>query len=420
MIRMNSTRVKKMDKMNVSIPCCNESKTKKALLVTTVSGFVPQFEMNNVRLLQSMGYEVHYAANYDMPSYGDENHRLDATGIIRHQIDFVRSPFNPSARKVYRQLYSLMKAERFDLVHCHTPMGGVMARLAAHATGTRPVIYTAHGFHFFKGASWINWLCYYPIERFLSRFTDQQICINQEDFACASRRFHARFTDYIPGAGLDFDKLPHMTAEDICLKKKELNLPTDARIVLSSGEFIKRKNHATALRAIAKLIGEFPDLHYVICGHGQLRDDLKQLSKELGLEGHVSFPGYRKDMLEIYPCADIFVFPSYQEGLPMALLEAMASGLPIVCADIRGCRDLMEENSSLENCRSLAKVKCCKGGYMVKKADDVDAYVEVLARMLKNPESMEVMKQANILRAKDFSMEKVSACMKQIYRRMSR
>lgn len=392
---------------------------KKALLVTTVSGFVPQFEMNNVRLLQSMGYEVHYAANYDMPSYGDDNHRLDATGIIRHQIDFVRSPFNLSEWKVYRQLCSLMKAEQFDLVHCHTPMGGVMARLAAHATGTRPVIYTAHGFHFFKGASLANWICYYPIERFLSRFTDQQICINHEDFECARRRFHAHFTDYIPGAGLAFDKLPHMTSEDICLKKKELGLPVNARIVLSSGEFIKRKNHKTALRAIAKLIGEFPDLHYVICGHGKLKEDLKQLTKELGLEGHVSFPGYRKDMLEIYPCADVFVFPSYQEGLPMALLEAMASGLPIVCSDVRGCNDLMEEDFSSENHMLSAKVKCCKGGCMVEKADDVDAYVEALTWMLKNPKSMESMKQANILRAKDFSMERVSACMERIYRRLS-
>ena len=208
---------------------------KKALLVTTVSGFVPQFEMNNVRLLQSMGYEVHYAANYNTPSYGNDNHRLDGTGIIRHQIDFVRSPFKTANLKVYQQLCSLMKSEHFDLVHCHTPMGGVMARLAAHTTGTGPVIYTAHGFHFFKGAALVNWLCYYPMERFLSHFTDQQICINQEDFACASKQFHARYTDYIPGAGFDFNRLPHMTAEDIQLKKQALGLPLNCRILLSSG-----------------------------------------------------------------------------------------------------------------------------------------------------------------------------------------
>lgn len=123
----------------------------KVLLVTHVSGFVPQFEMNNVRILQSMGYEVHYASNFNTPSYGTDNHRLDGTGIICHQIDFVRSPFDKRNFQVYRQMVELMRREDFSLVHCHTPMGGVMARLAAHVTGTGPVIYTAHGFHFLKG-----------------------------------------------------------------------------------------------------------------------------------------------------------------------------------------------------------------------------------------------------------------------------
>ena len=132
---------------------------KKALLVTTVSGFIPQFEMNNVKLLQQMGYEVHYASNYNTPSYGKDNHRLDGTGIIRHQIDFVRSPYSLKNYIVYRQLKILMEKEKFQLIHCHTPMGGVMARLAAHATGTSSVIYTAHGFHYYKGAPFINWLC---------------------------------------------------------------------------------------------------------------------------------------------------------------------------------------------------------------------------------------------------------------------
>ena len=124
---------------------------RKALLVTHVSGFVPQFEMNNVRILQELGYEVHYASNFHTPSYGTDNHRLDGTGIIRHQIDFVRSPFSAKNCLVYRQMCDLMKREHFSLVHCHTPMGGVMARLAAHVTGTGPVIYTAHGFHFLRG-----------------------------------------------------------------------------------------------------------------------------------------------------------------------------------------------------------------------------------------------------------------------------
>ena len=122
---------------------------RKALLVTHVSGFVPQFEMNNVHILQNMGYEVHYASNFHNPSYGDDNSRLEGTGIICHQIDFERSPFKRKNITAYRQLKELMEEHEFDLVHCHTPMGGALARLAAHNTRTGPVLYTAQWLPFF-------------------------------------------------------------------------------------------------------------------------------------------------------------------------------------------------------------------------------------------------------------------------------
>ena len=207
---------------------------RKALLVTHVSGFVPQFEMNNVRILQSMGYEVHYASNFNTPSYGTDNHRLDGTGIICHQIDFVRSPFDKRNFQVYRQMVELMRREDFSLVHCHTPMGGVMARLAAHVTGTGPVIYTAHGFHFFKGASWKNWLFYYPMEKFLSRYTDQQICINREDYELAKRKFHAKYVDYVPGVGIDRSQFRLLGDKERQRKRERLGVRPDQVVLLTS------------------------------------------------------------------------------------------------------------------------------------------------------------------------------------------
>lgn len=388
---------------------------KKALLVTTVSGFVPQFEMNNVQLLQNLGYEVHYAANYHMPSYGSNNHRLDGSGIIRHQIDFARNPLKHTNLMAYQQLCALMRSESFDLVHCHTPMGGLMARLAAHATKTGPVIYTAHGFHFFDGAPPINWLCYYPVEKFLSNYTDQQICINQEDFSRAKQHFHAKYVDYIPGVGFNFSRLPQMSSDQIQRKKTELGLPTDKFIILSTGELIKRKNHETAIRAIALLKQHMPNIHYVICGHGALNDTLHHLSTELHLQDNITFLGYREDILEIYPCADIFLFPSFQEGLPMALLEAMASGLPIVCSDIRGSRDLMETNNTNDTANALWTT--CQGGLMIKKANDSQAYSNALNTLLHKPKQLESMQQFNIRHAGLFSSSTVSAHMETIYRR---
>ena len=175
---------------------------KKALLVTTVSGFVPQFEMPNVAILKELGYEIHYASNFNNPSYGTNNKRLEGTGIICHQVDFERSPFNKKNLQAYKQLVKIMKDENIALVHCHTPMGAVLARLAAKKCGIKDVLYTAHGFHFFKGASIKNWLIYYPVERFLSRYTGTQICINIEDFNNA-KKFKAANVEYIAGVGID-------------------------------------------------------------------------------------------------------------------------------------------------------------------------------------------------------------------------
>lgn len=391
--------------------------TKKALLVTTVSGFVPQFEMSNVQILQNMGYEIHYASNFHTPSYGSDNHRLEGTGIIQHQIDFVRSPFHLQNMKVFKQLKQLMMAEHFSLVHCHTPMGGVMARLAARSTKTGPVIYTAHGFHFFTGSSIINWLCYYPIEKFLSYFTDEQICINKEDYERAKQHFHANHVSYIPGVGLDFNKIKKTV--DVTNKKLELGLPLDKIILLSSGELIKRKNHETVIRAIASLKKDsslsqdnsYDKIHYVICGHGELYQHLRQLSVKLDISESISFLGYREDMMDIFQIADIFLFPSFQEGLPVALLEAMAYGLPVICSDIRGSNDLMGGNAK-------KPMDFSEGGIIIKKADDVSAYSQAISFMIIDKNFMCDMGEKNSVRAKKFNIENVKNAMRNIYERI--
>lgn len=392
---------------------CDGRNMKKVLLVTTVSGFVPQFEMNNVCILQGMGFEVHYASNYNMPSYGTDNHRLDGTGIIRHQIDFVRSPFKRENLTVYRQLKDLMRDEKFELVHCHTPMGGVMARLAAHATGTRPVIYTAHGFHFFKGAPLKNWLFYYPVEKFLSRYTEQQICMNQEDYKRAQKKFHAKYVDYIPGLGIDLSNIIPVTEERRKRKRQGLGIADEKKVLLSVGELIKRKNHETVIKAIAGLRDD--NIIYVICGHGELEGNLKRLAENLNVENQVFFLGYREDIYEIYSIADIFIFPSFQEGLPRALLEAMASGLPVICSGVRGSCDLMMDIPEKLNEKGL---QICEGGIIVERADDTEKYEKAIQYMMTHTSVLETMGKYNLNRAKKFGIDKVGHIMKQIYERL--
>lgn len=381
-------------------------------MVTTVSGFIPQFEMNNVKILQNMGAEIHYAANYDMPSYGTDNHRLDGTEIIRHQVDFERSPFNKKNLKAYRQLKRLMEQEHFDLVHCHTPMGAVLARIVAHQTRTSPVIYTAHGFHFYKGAPLKNWLFFYPVEKYLSRYTDEQICINREDYQLAINKFHARNVDYVPGVGIDLKNVIHLSKQEKEKKRQEFGVGPEKIVILSVGELIRRKNHETILKSLAKL--KNTDIVYLICGHGELQNYLIDLAKQLGLQDQVQFLGYRSDIYEIYAMADLFVFPSYQEGLPRAMMEAMASGLPVVCSDIRGNSDLMKIEKKLENFPAYE----CTGGLMISGADRVESYCKGIQYMLRKQNQWVQMGKENSDNISAFDIEHVSQVMKTIYNKI--
>lgn len=370
---------------------------KKALLVTTVSGFVPQFEMNNVRMLQEMGYEVHYAANYHTPSYGNDNSRLDGTGIIRHQVDFERSPFTLKNIAVYQQLKKVMKEEQFDLVHCHTPMGGAMARIAGHAAKIKTIIYTAHGFHFYKGAPLKNWLIYFTMEYLLSYWTTEQICINKEDYELAKRKFHASRVDYIPGVGLDCSKFGHYSADLDDLKSK-LGIAKDKKILLSAGELIKRKNHETIIQAVKEMHDN--TIVYVICGHGELEGYLKKLVKELEIEEQVYFLGYRNDIAEIYQVADLFVFPSYQEGLPFALLEAMASKKAAVCSKIRGNTDLIDDEDVLV------------------EPTDMRGFCKAISKVLSDNDYRKYLEKKNYETAQKFDKQNVTGIMRQIYREL--
>lgn len=374
---------------------------KKALIITTVSGFVPQFEMNNVQILQESGYEVHYASNFKHPHYGSDNHRLDGTGILCHQVDFVRSPFRIKENlQAYRQLKTVLEENSFDLLHCHTPMGGVLGRLAAERFRRKQnrscktilqtekeknadriremkVIYTAHGFHFFKGAPFINWLIYYPVERWLAHYTDVLITINEEDFRRA-KKFHLRKINgncgqvkKVNGVGIETEHFRNLTVNRN-EKRRELGIPKDAYVLISVGELSKRKNHQVVIRAIASAKKELgkTKMYYLICGEGAEQEKLTRLIRRNTLEDTVLLLGYRTDIKELLFASDCFIFPSKQEGLPVALMEALAEGLPCICSDIRGNLDLAKEGDvELFNANNVRKCKeaVLKAAYSRKK-----------------------------------------------------
>jgi glycosyltransferase involved in cell wall biosynthesis len=363
---------------------------KKILIVSTVSRQFYLFEQGNIEVLKSLGYEIHAAANYC-----DANDRLDELDIVSHPFDIQRSPFSLKNIKAYKELKQIMKSEKFDVVHCHSPMGGVLARLAAKAVGISHVIYTAHGFHFYKGAPLINWLVYYPVEKFLAKYTNVLITINQEDYSRA-QKFKAKKVVYVPGIGVDTEKFSDIYI-DRNKKRDESGITKDTFVILSVGELNKNKNHEVIIKAIAKL--NDPNVLYVICGQGDKEAYLKQLALSFGIADKVKFLGYRNDIAEIYKIADVFVFPSYREGLSVSLIETMSAGLPIICSLIRGNTDLIEND---------------QGGYLVKPSD-IDGYVENIKKIKNSTGLRAKMCRHNINKVKQYDKSKINNEMLKVY-----
>lgn len=364
---------------------------KKILIVSTVSRQFYLFEQGNIEVLKSLGYEVHAAANFI-----DANERLDELDIIRHPFDIQRSPLSLKNFKAFIQLKKIMKSEDFDVVHCHSPMGGVLTRLVGRSIKFSPIIYTAHGFHFYKGAPLINWLLYYPIEKFLSRFTDVLITINKEDYSRA-KKFKAKNVIYVPGIGVDTKKFSSITINKN-KKRKELGVSEDTILILSIGELIKRKNHETALKAIAKL--KYRDFIYIICGQGELKSYLMDLAKSLGIEKNVKFLGYRNDISEICVASDIFLFPSFQEGLPVSVMEAMASGLPVISSNIRGNSDLIDNE---------------KGGFLVEP-EDTNGFTRTIKLLIEDRELRKKMGEYNSKKVEKYDKQNTKKIMLEIYK----
>ncbi len=327
-----------------------EGTERRALFIATVGGFVTQFEMNNIRILTQMGYEVHSAANYEEPVYCVKENELREQGVILHQADIAKSPFMWRQNlRALQQICEVIRKEKITLIHCHTPVGGLLGRLAGilcRGQGLK-VVYTAHGFHFYRGAPWRNWLIYYNVERLLAHFTDCIVTINREDYekACGFRLRKGGSVYRIPGEGLDLERFGVRLRGIKRELRRKLGIPGEAFFLLSVGELSGNKNHRQVVSMIPKLQEElYPqEVHYGICGDGFYRRELEDEVRRLGLEGQVRLYGYCPDVEEFLACADCLIFPSAREGLGMAALEALAMGVPVVASDNRGTREYMED-----------------------------------------------------------------------------
>lgn len=365
----------------------------RVLYITTISNTM-DFFCEHVKMLIKKGHSVEIACNINRSL----NEIYVSLGCKIHEIPFSRSPFNRNNIVAYRMLKHLVELEHYDIVHCHTPVAAMVTRLACryvHQQGTK-VFYTAHGFHFFKGAPLKNWLMYYPVEKICAHLTDVLITINHEDFKLAKKKMHAKKVCYVPGVGIDLSKIQSVECGRAEVRRS-MGVPEDCTLLLSIGELNVNKNHQVVVKALARLSNK--KVHYAIAGLGDQKDNLLNQAKNLGVESQLHLLGYRTDAFKLYKAADVFVFPSFREGLSVSMMEAMASGLPIVCSKIRGNVDLVEDGV---------------GGFHFVSSD-VDGLTQNLKNIIDDSAKITQMGDANKEKIKMFSLENVLGMMKEIY-----
>lgn len=366
---------------------------KKVLFVASVTTHINAFHIPYLKLFKEEGYEVHVA------SFGEENIEY----CDKHfNLNFARNPFKLQNLKVYKELKKIIEKENYEIIHCHTPTASVLARIAAKGArkkGTK-VIYTAHGFHFYKGAPILNWLIYYPIEKWMSKYTDTLITINEEDYNLAKNKFKkTKNIEYVHGVGLDtarFDiEVPDEQLEDL---RKEMGIPKDSNVLTYVAELNKNKNQILLIKTVQELKKEKNNNYtLLLVGDGILKDYYQEYIINNNLQDNVKLLGKRKDIPQILKITDIYVASSLREGLGLNIIEAMYMELLVIATNNRGHRELIVNNEN---------------GFLVENVEEMKEKIE----KLQNNENMYVKFTKNCKqKAEQFKVNEVIVKMRRIY-----
>lgn len=310
---------------------------KKVLFVASVASHIESFHIPYIKWFKEHGFIVDVAA------------RMDIDNPIEYcdkfiDIPFERSPYSKGNISAYKALKAVIYNGQYNIIHCHTPMAAALTRLAARKMRKNglTVIYTAHGFHFFRGASLLGWLLYYPAEKFLSRFTDIIITINKEDFlSITDLNFKCKDSYIVPGVGVNTESVIDSNDETKKKLRKSYGYSDNDFILFYAAEFIKRKNHRLIIEQLPSLSKKIPNIKILLAGRGELLVEMKKLAEHLGVNRYVDFLGYRRDIPELVAMSDVGVSSSLQEGLGITVAEDMFAGLPVVVSYDRGHKEMV-------------------------------------------------------------------------------
>ena len=373
---------------------------KKVLITATVQSHIAQFHRPLIDMLHKHNYEVHAAARDNLAE--KNGLKLDSPDRV-YDIPFDRSPLSPRNLKAYRKLKDLIDSSRYDIILCNTPMGGVLTRLAARKARKKgaKVFYTAHGFHFYKGAPIKNWLLYYPMEKYLARHTDKIITITEEDYLMAVRKLNAKVFR-IHGVGVDSSRYFPVSEEEKMSMRKEMGYTSGTFLILCTGELNRNKNQSTVIKAVAEVVKAGQNVKLLLAGNGPMEEELKKLARTLDIDKNVDFLGYRTDLDKYVKISDIVVSASFREGLGLNIVEAMLCGKPVLASVNRGHRELVKEG---------------KTGFLIQ-LEDVQLFPQKI-NLLRNDISLRMsMGKAGIESAQTYMSDCVITELKELYNKI--
>lgn len=363
---------------------------KKALIVTTIQNTIEAFLIPHIKMLEDRGYEVWIGTNI----YKDIPEQLKNNKWIN--ISFSRNPFSKNSLKSINQMRKIIKENNFEFIHFHTPVAAFLGRYASMKEGQRNIFYTAHGFHFYKGAPLINWLLYYPMEKIAMNWTDKIITINEEDYIRAQKMKSNRTSVYkVNGVGLDLKKYENGNGEKI---RRELEIKKDEFVITMVGELNKNKNQIQLLRSL-KLLNkdELKRIKVIFVGIGNQKENLEKEALKNNID--VKFLGFRRDITDIIAASDLICSLSYREGLPRNIMESMTQGKTIIATNIRGNRDIIKDQ---------------KNGFLIEINNDKELIEKILI-LLENEINIKNIEKNNIEDIQKFSIEKILKGMEKIY-----
>ena len=373
----------------------------KALLLAAMGSVHRQHNKANIKALKEIGAIIYLAANFGTDTPREKNNTKFVAECKRDGINIIDIPFRRGGfiTNIFQipVLNKFLKREKFDIVHVHTETGGFMLRLSCliQSKCNTKFVYTPHGMSFWKGSSLKSQLLYKPLERWICSGMDMNLGMNREELECLES-WNRHSATYVHGIGLDLSRFQNHNDAQKAMRKEFL-LNSNEKLVISVGELDNNKNHITVIRALANLSRR--DWKYVICGVGPNKDILMQEAARLGLKEHVVLAGYRSDIPDVLNAADIFVFPSFHEGMPVSVLEAMACSLPVVCSAIRGNVDIVKDGDN---------------GYLFKPSDG-DTLSRKIALLMDNEALRQQMGAKNKKIVREFSLGAVTEELKAIY-----